>query len=447
MFELPPQVSCALQELNRAGFEAYLVGGGVRDELMGLPPKDYDITTSALPEQTKRVFDGFRLIDTGIKHGTVTVLIGGIPLEITTFRVDGKYSDFRHPDDVCFSPNLEDDLARRDFTVNALAYHPVQGLVDCFGGQKDLQSGLIRCVGSPAERFREDALRILRAIRFSSVLGFHIEAQTAAATHSQKDLLRYVSAERIYSEFSQLLCGKNVRAVLEEYIDVLGVFLPLALEMPGCPQNCRYHCYDVLSHTAHAVEAIQPDPVLRFAAFFHDIGKPACRSTDADGTDHFYGHAERSAEIAEASLKALRADAKTVHTVSMLVRYHDIPIEQTERSVKRALRKLTADGFRQILALKRADTAAHAPVCHGRLADIDALMPIAEEIIRKDNCFSLKQLAVNGSDLLSVGVPNGRQVGIILNYLLEAVLDDELPNDKAALLCRARELLAEQTDK
>lgn len=434
MFELPPQVAAAIEKLNNAGFDAYLVGGGVRDDLMGLPPKDYDITTSALPAQTEQVFASYRLIETGLKHGTVTVLIDGVPLEITTFRIDGDYSDFRHPDAVEFSLKLEDDLSRRDFTVNALAYHPAQGVVDCFGGQKDIQRQIIRCVGSPDQRFREDALRILRALRFSSVLGFSIEEETAAAIHAQKALLQHVSAERIYSEFVQLLCGKNVRTVIEDYIDVIAVFLPQAGKMAGCAQNCKYHSFDVLHHTSHAAEAIVPEPVLRLAAFFHDIGKPECRTTDESGTDHFFGHGKISAEITEKALKDLRADTKTVQAVTQLVLHHDAPIELTERSVKRAMNRLTVEGFYQMLQLKQADRLAHAPAYRDETAYFDRLHALADDILAKKDCFSLKQLAVSGNDLIQAGIPEGKQIGQSLQTLLDAVVDGKAENNKAALL-------------
>lgn len=451
MLALPPQVQTALKKLNKAGFEAYVVGGGVRDALMGQPPKDYDITTSALPEQTKAVFADDRLIETGLKHGTVTVLSDGMPLEITTFRTDGAYTDFRHPDSVAFSRRLEDDLARRDFTVNALAYHPDCGIVDCFGGTDDLKNGILRCVGSPVSRFREDALRIFRALRFASVLGFAIEENTAAAIHSEKNLLSYVSAERICSEFFALLCGKAVRPVLEGYADVLGVILPQVKAMDGCLQNCRWHCYDVLRHTARAVEVIRPEPILRLSAFFHDIGKPLCRTTDEDGTDHFFGHAARSAEITEQCLIALRADTKTVQTVTELVRNHDMPVEmpveEAEKSVKRVLNRLSAERFFQLLELKRADTLAHAPCCHGRLTSIDRAERLANAVLQKQECFSVRQLAVNGNDLLRMGIPQGKMIGAILQVLLEAVLDGTAENEPQALLRCAAEQYAKLCNK
>lgn len=432
--ELPYQVETALQELTQAGFSAYLVGGCVRDALMGLQPKDYDITTAALPEQTKQVFCGYRVIETGLQHGTVTVLLDGMPLEITTYRVDGTYRDCRHPDSVSFSDSLKDDLSRRDFTVNAIAYHPKQGLVDCFGGRQDIFDGMIRCIGLPEQRFHEDALRILRALRFSSVLGFTIEEKTAKAIHREKGLLRHVSAERIYTEFVKLLCGKNVRPVLEDYIDVIAEFLPQALAMKGCLQNCVYHCFDVLGHTARAVEAIEPEPVLRLAAFFHDIGKPACRTTDENGIDHFYGHGAVSAEIAHTALVQLRSDSKTVQLVTELVQHHDVPIAQTEKSIKRSLNRLSADGFFQMLALKRADTLAHSRMCHDRLEELTVLQNAALQILEKQDCFSLKQLAINGRDLLAEGIPAGKRLGALLQMLLDAVIDGRVENEKAALL-------------
>lgn len=434
MFELPPQVQYVLDKLNNAGFEAYLVGGGVRDALMGFAPKDFDITTSALPEQTELVFAAHRLIETGMKHGTVTVLIDDMPLEITTYRIDGEYSDNRHPDKVSFTSFLKDDLSRRDFTVNALAYHPLTGITDLFDGQKDIKHEIIRCVGIPAERFREDALRIMRALRFSSVLGFTIDPATAEAIHAEKRLLKNVSAERIYSEFVKLLCGKNARRVLDDYIDVIGVFIPQVLSMQNCSQNCVYHCFDVLHHTTASIEAAPAEHVLRLAAFFHDIGKPACRTTDEAGNDHFYGHCAVSAEIAEQVLKELRADAKTVQTVTQLVLHHDTPITETEKSVKRAMNKLTAEGFYMMLDLKRADTLAHASACHERLSVLDNLKAIADEVIRKQDCFSLRQLAVNGDDLIALGMVPGKEIGDRLHWLLDAVVDGKVENEKQLLL-------------
>lgn len=434
MFELPSQVQYVLKQLNNAGFEAYLVGGSVRDMLMGLPPKDFDIASSALPEQTKHVFSNDRVIETGLKHGTVTIIHDEMPFEITTFRVDGTYSDFRHPDSVNFSSQLKDDLARRDFTVNAMAYHPDIGYIDYFGGQADLKERVIRCVGDPIIRFNEDALRILRAIRFSSVLGFSINQKTKDAIFSEKLLLEHVSVERIYSEFLQLLCGKNVRTVIEDYIDVIGVFIPQALSMKDCSQNCKYHIYDVLRHTACTVEAIPSDPILRLAAFFHDIGKPFCRTTDASGIDHFYGHNTHSAQIAADVLNKLHADSKTLQLVYTLVLHHDTPIIETEKSVKRAMNKLTSDVFFQMLALKQADTLAHASMCHTRLKSLEQLAIIAENILAKQECFSLKQLAVNGYDLIDAGVTNGKQIGDALQLLLDAVIDGAVNNDKDSLL-------------
>lgn len=434
MFEFPPQVKYALEKLNTVGFEAYLVGGCVRDTLMGFAPKDFDIATSALPEETAQVFSDRRLIETGMKHGTVTVLIDSMPLEITTFRIDGSYSDFRHPDKVSFTVSLKDDLSRRDFTVNALAYHPLTGITDIFDGQTDIKREIIRCVGAPAERFQEDALRILRALRFSSVLGFSIDPDTADAIHSEKALLKNVSAERIFSEFTKLLCGKNARCILEEYIDVIGIFIPHSLAMSECQQNCIYHCFDVLHHTAATVEAVPANPTMRLAAFFHDIGKPLCRTTDAQGNDHFFGHGEVSAEIAKQSLKSLRADTKTVQSVTQLVLRHDVPISDTEKSVKHAMNKLTADGFFRMLDLKRADTMAQAPSCYDRLERLDRLKQIADGIIRQDACFSLRQLAVNGDDLLAFGLPCGKEIGVRLQQLLDAVVDGTVENQKDALL-------------
>ena len=292
---LPAQVNTALARLHDAGYEAYIVGGCVRDRIMGREPKDYDITTSALPEQTAAVFAGERIIETGMKHGTVTVLLDGEPLEITTFRIDGTYSDSRHPDAVTFTPSLREDLARRDFTMNAMAYSSETGLVDPFGGQADIAAKYIRCVGDPDLRFREDALRILRALRFSSVLGFPIEPETDGAARYLCLLLKKISAERVFSELKQLLCGPDVRRVLLDYAGVLGAVLPEILPMQGFDQRNPHHCYDILEHTAAAVEAMPPEPALRLAALLHDVGKPECFFTDEDGVGHFYGHPKAGA--------------------------------------------------------------------------------------------------------------------------------------------------------
>ena len=317
----------ALERLERAGHAAYLVGGCVRDSLLGRVPGDWDITSSALPEQTEAVFAGERIIETGLKHGTVTVLLGGLPLEITTFRTESGYADHRHPDTVVFTPSLEEDLARRDFTVNAMAWSPARGLVDPFGGRADLERGLIRCVGDPKQRFDEDALRILRALRFAAQLDFAIDPATAAAALALRQSLELVSRERLAVELTKLLCGPAVRRIVTEYWPILALPLPELAPMAGLDQRSPYHCYDVLEHSAAAAEAVPPDKILRWAALLHDAGKPACFTLDEQGRGHFFGHAKPGAELARAALTRLRFDKDTVRRVAALVELHDYPID------------------------------------------------------------------------------------------------------------------------
>ena len=434
---LPEQVKKIIDTLNAAGHEAYAVGGCVRDGLLGRAPGDYDVASSALPEETKAVFAGEKLIETGLRHGTVTVLSGGIPVEVTTFRIDGEYADCRHPDSVTFTRSLRDDLARRDFTVNAMAYSPEGGIIDLFGGRNDLDAGLIRCVGDADARFKEDALRIIRALRFASVLGFQLEEKTARAARDNKELLKSVSAERLFAELLRLLCGQNVRAVLCGYIDVIGAVIPEALPMKGFLQRNPHHIYDVLEHTAAAVEAVSPEPELRLAALLHDIGKPRCLTVDDAGTGHFYGHAEISAEIAEDILSRLKSDGATRKNVVRLVREHGVQIEENERAVKRALNRLGEETFFRLLQLKRADNAAQSPENAGRRVYYDGLERLARQIIEKKQCFSLKNLAVNGDDLIALGIRPGPELGVRLNALLEAVISGKAENSREALLCLA----------
>lgn len=438
---IPEQVKTALSMLRKSGYEAYMIGGCVRDFLLGQTPKDYDITTSALPEETERVFSGFRVIETGMKHGTVTVLMDKLPLEITTYRIDSDYSDNRRPDSVTFTKSLLEDTARRDFTMNAIAVDENGDIVDYHGGEEDIRNGVIRCVGDPYKRFCEDALRILRAVRFSSVLGFAIEPRTKEAVFANKELLRNISYERIASELVKLLCGQNARGVLMEYVDVLGVPVPELLPMKGFDQHNFHHIYDVLEHTAAAVENVPAEPVLRLAALFHDIGKPSSFSMK-DGIGHFYGHAKVSAQMADDILRRLKFDNATRETVTELVRLHDGIIEQKERSVKRFLQKHGEELFFLILELKRADNLAQAPEFHGRVKELERVRAIGEDILSREECFSLKSLALNGRDLIELGFTPGKDIGACLNSLLDSVVAGDLPNEKAALTEEAKKFLA-----
>ncbi len=442
MIILPKEVSFALNMLCSNGFEAYIVGGCVRDSLMSLKPKDYDITTSALPEETKKIFKEFNLIETGIKHGTVTVIIDGIPLEITTYRVDSDYSDNRHPDSVNFTRSLKEDASRRDFTMNAIAYSDSDGIKDFFNGQADIQNGIIRCVGDADKRFNEDALRIMRTLRFASVLGFSVEDNTKKAIFKNKALLLNISAERLASELSKLLCGKDAGKILTEYIDVLGVIIPELLPMKGFNQHNCHHIYDVLEHTAQVVDNIPPSVDLRLSALFHDIGKPPCFALSEDGVGHFYGHAKISAQLSLEIMTRLKYDNQTKDVVCTLVKAHDVQIENTEKAVKRALNKYTPEIFSKLILLKRADNFGQNPEYRFRQNGYDALEKTAQKILSEKQCFSLKNLAVNGNDLIKLGIKPGPEMGNILNMLLEKVINDELTNDKQ----RISEYIADNKD-
>ena len=431
---LPAGVARALSMMENAGYEAFIVGGCVRDALMGIPPKDYDITTSALPEETKAVFREYRVIETGIQHGTVTVMMEGMPLEITTYRTEGTYSDNRHPDSVSFTTSLREDVARRDFTMNAIAYSPTRGLIDHFGGEADIRAGIIRCVGDPDTRFREDALRMMRGIRFASVLGFRIEENTAAAIRGNKERIPTVSAERIRVELTKLLCGANVKNVLMDWWDVLGVVIPEIMPMHNFDQKTPYHIYDVWEHTAVAVSETPPVTHLRLSAFLHDIGKPSSFFTDEKGTGHFYGHPAVSAEMAEKILARLKYDNVTRCRVITLVKEHDRIIEPTETAVKRALSRLTPEVFFNLLAIKRADNLAQSPNYRDRLETYDAIEAMAQDILEKNECISVAALAVNGSDLIALGMKPGKEIGEMLSHLLEQVIRGKLENEQEELL-------------
>ncbi len=438
--EIPKQIEEVLEKLENAGFEAYIVGGCVRDGIMGKTAHDYDITTSAEPRETERVFSDCRVVETGIKHGTVTVLFKGMSVEITTFRIDGDYPDGRHPENVSFSRNLNDDLARRDFTMNAIAYSPRRGIIDIFGGEADIKSRVIRCVGEPEKRFSEDALRVMRALRFSAVLGFDIEENTKSALLLKKETLKKVSKERIFSELKQLLCGENVKGVLLEYREVFAEIIPEIREMFDYDQHSKYHNSTLFEHTARAVEAAPPRAEMRLAMFFHDIGKPACRSTDENGEGHYYGHAAKSAELADKILRELKCDNALRMRVCEIIKYHDIPVELNHRAIKRRLSKLGGELFCDVMEAHIADDSAKQEFTKARMETAREAIRIAEEIAEEKPCLDLKALAVNGGDLREIMEPSPR-MGEILGELLNEVVDGTLENDKAVLLERAREFL------
>lgn len=422
-----------ISRLEAEGFEAFAVGGCVRDYLMKEPINDYDITTNATTDEIKTAFSDCRTVDTGLKHGTVTVMKNGIPFEITTYRLETTYSDNRHPDKVIFTKRLEDDLSRRDFTVNSMAYSPCTGIVDPFGGREDAKNKIIRCVGNPVKRFEEDSLRILRGIRFAGVLGFTIDEETKMAMHSCRHLIKNISKERIFTELSKLICGKNIRAILTEFSDIFGEFIPEINAMKDFEQHNFHHIYDVLTHTAVVVESTPPLLHLRLAALFHDIAKPSCFSLDETGTGHFYSHASKSALIAERLLKELRCDNKTKDAVIKLVKAHDTPVEESEKIIKRRLNSMGSELFYDLIKLKRADTAGLAPEFAVRNEHFDRLEKMAREILEKEECFSLKHLAVNGKDLMALGL-KGKEIGNGLELLLEAVIDGKVENEREKLL-------------
>ncbi|RKI71509.1 HD domain-containing protein [bacterium 1xD42-67] len=433
--EIPAGARRILEALTSAGYEAYLVGGCVRDLLRGVEPHDWDICTSARPEETEKCFAGQRIVETGLKHGTVTVLEEGEPYEITTYRTEGPYSDSRRPDYVEFVSSLEADLARRDLTMNAIAMGLEGDLRDPFGGEDDIGSGLIRCVGEPTHRFQEDGLRVMRALRFAAVFGYGIEARTAQAIHENCHMLERVAAERIDAELCRLLVGQHVGDVLRQYPDVLCQFWPQLGPLIGLEQNNPWHCWGGWEHTIHTVEAAPADLILRLAMLLHDIGKPACRSTDEDGIDHFYGHPAVSAKLADEMLRALRFDNRTREQVVTLVERHDVQIPLRSQAVRKWLSRLGPETFFQLLEVKRADNMGQArELVRDRLAELDALQAKAEEILAQGQCFSLKDLAVNGRDVIAAGIAPGPEVGRTLNALLERVVCGEAENQREVLL-------------
>ena len=434
--KIPAGAAFILQRLKTTGHRAYVVGGCVRDSLLGIAPKDWDVCTGAKPEEMQSAFRDCRVIETGLKHGTLTVLRDGEPYEVTTFRVDGAYTDHRHPDAVIFVENVIDDLARRDFTVNAMAYNPEEGLIDAFGGQEDLKKRLIRCVGEPEKRFSEDALRILRALRFASVYNFLIEEKTAQAIHALKHTLHDVAAERIRVELAKLLCGRGAEDILRQYADVIFEILPQLAPLAGFDQRCpRYHAFDVWEHTLRAVAAVEPTEVLRLTMLLHDSGKPASFTCDPDGTGHFYGHAKRSVAIAKEVLTYLRVDNATLDTVLTLVAHHDIPLDMEKPAILRRLNQFGEDGLAALISVHRADGIAKG-VTPAAVPDMWArdMRKAVAEVLAENPCFTLKDLAVNGRDLMAAGVPKGPALGQTLSRLLEAVMAGDVPNEREALI-------------
>ena len=432
---VPGDVRALLETLEGAGFEAHLVGGCVRDLLRGVEPQDWDICTSALPDETKACFPRHRLLETGLRHGTVTVLAGHRPYEITTYRADGPYSDGRRPDRVEFVPDLVQDLARRDFTVNAMALGLDGVLHDPFGGRADLAAGVIRCVGDPDRRFQEDGLRLMRALRFAACLDFAIHPATSAAIRRNLPMLDKVAAERVQAELRKLLTGPRAAETLREFPEVPCRFWPQLEPLVGLEQRNPWHCYGGWEHTLHALAAAPEDLTVRLAVLLHDVGKPPCRTTDEAGIDHFYGHAAVSAQLADQMLRALKFDNRTREEVVTLVARHDAPIAHTPKSIRRWLGRLGEATLLRLLEVKRCDSCGKdIQLVRERLAANEALKAMVREVVAQGQCFSLKDLAVDGRDLLAAGMPAGPAVGKALNSLLDQVVSGELPNEKATLL-------------
>lgn len=434
-FDIPAPVIFILSELNKNGYEAYIVGGCVRDMLLNKTPHDYDICTSATPDEIIKTFPCEKIIPTGLKHGTVTIVINDEPFEVTTYRIDGEYSDNRRPDKVEFTTNLVEDLKRRDFTINAMAYSPFTGLVDPFYGQVDLQNKIIRCVGNPYERFNEDGLRIMRAVRFSAQLGFEIKNDTKTAMNKLVNNLDNISNERINSELYKIMSSNNSYLIIV-YKDILCKIIPEFKECIDYNQNNPYHIYTLHKHTAVAlIEESYSDPIINLSILFHDIGKPYCCTTCNNGYSHFKGHGRISADIAETIMKRLKFDNNTIGKVKELVSCHDATFEVGKKYIKRWLNKLGEEQFRRLLRIRVADVKAqNFKYEKERINKITNIQILLDEVLQENECFKLKDLAINGNDLMEYGIQQGKQIGEILNTLLIMVIDGEIKNEKEDLL-------------
>lgn len=450
---MPYGASHIINELKKNGYDAYIVGGCVRDSLLNKVPNDWDITTNAKPDEIKSIFK--RTVDTGIQHGTVTVLI--YPphnegeeseletYEVTTYRVDGVYEDHRRPKEVTFTASLEEDLKRRDFTINAMAYNDETGVVDVFGGVKDLENKVVRCVGNPDDRFNEDALRILRAVRFSAQLGFSIDEATRDAISTHAAFLRDISAERIQVELTKLITSDNPDKLLDAYeLGLTKIILPEFDAMMVTEQNNPYHLYSVGIHTIKVMENIKAEPILRYAALLHDVGKPKCKSVDENGIDHFYRHQDKSSDMARDILRRLKMDNNTIKQVCLLAQYHDFGIRMqiTPINFRRFLAKLGRDNFNDFILVKKADMAGQSDYHkEERLEQIAYMEEIYKQIIDENHALHVTDLVIGGKELMDLGVQPGRQIGEILNALLQEVIDEPEKNNEQYLLQRAANMI------
>lgn len=433
--QMPEAANYIIQTLMAHGYEAYIVGGCVRDSVLGRTPQDWDITTSATPEQTKALFR--RTIDTGIEHGTVTIMMDHVGYEVTTYRVDGKYEDHRRPKEVTFTASLLEDLKRRDFTINAMAYNEQEGLVDIFGGAEDLRRGIIRCVGVPQERFDEDALRILRAVRFAAQLDFEIEAKTRQAIREKAEFLRDISAERIQVELTKLITSDHPERIIDVYeLGITAIVLPEFDTMMETPQHTVYHKYDVGRHTVAVMQNIDATPVLRWAALLHDSAKPECRTTDEQGVDHFYGHPKAGKAIARRVLRRMKLDNDTIQRVERLVEWHDFGLDGTvtKKTLRRALNQMGPDLFDDYAKLRRADVLGQSDYMQEKKQqDYRHLLEMYREIREAQECLLIRDLKLDGKDLIAMGVQPGPDMGKILNDLLQQVLEEPQLNTKEKL--------------
>lgn len=439
---IPEDANELIHTLQNNGHSAYIVGGCVRDSILGRTPHDYDICTSATPSEMLEIFKDKKIIETGLQHGTVTIVVNGEPYEITTYRIDGIYSDNRRPDTVTFTDKLVEDLRRRDFTINAMAYNDEEGLIDPFNGMRDIEYKKIDCVGSARDRFQEDALRILRAIRFAAQLEFTIMPGTDWEIHKQYKNLENISIERINSEFCKIASSDDFCVELLLYKDVFSLFIPELKDMFDFPQNNPWHIWNVFWHTIHAIEYCDSDDLtVRLAVFFHDFGKPHSYQDGEDGIRHFKGHGKVSADMTDSIMKRLRFDNETRNNVVELVYYHDATFEVGKKYVKRWLNKIGEKQFRRLLQVKKADNKAqNLELSSDRIKELSEIEALIDEVLQEDECFSLKDLAVNGKDLIGVGYKAGKELGNTLNKLLQLVIDGDCPNEKEKLLQEAESL-------
>ncbi len=444
--KIPENVNIIINTLVSRGYSAYAVGGCIRDSVMGTLPHDWDICTSARPEEILSALGKHNVIESGLKHGTVTVHFGDELYEITTFRADGAYTDNRHPENVIFIRSLRDDLARRDFTVNAMAYNEAEGLCDYFGGTDDIRDKVIRCVGDPDKRFNEDALRILRALRFASRLGFEIERNTSDSIRRNSGLLRNISVERIASELVGILDGEYCERILMEYTDVLSVFIPEIQPMIGLEQRNPHHVYDVWTHTVKVIVNSPHGRLMRLAALLHDIAKPRCATVDEKGIGHFHGHPALGAEMAGKILKRLHFDNDTIDKVRLLIKYHDLRPQPEPKQVRRLISKTGTEMFLPLMELKKADAMGQNPeTIKEKLEYTDRLEQMYRELTADGSEFNIKTLAINGNDLISLGISPGREIGRLLKEMLELVIEGGIRNDREELLREVRRRIDSDT--